>query len=266
AKLSRYLAIFQSTNSISGIVGPTLGGLIAEIFDLRTIFLVSAAISAMGVLFAFLMVHPEEAAERDAPSQSGIRLQEIFTGKIIVISVSCFMMFFLFNSIRSTMIPLYGSNALGLSSLQIGLVYSFTSVIILCCLLLVNVKLEQALRKASLLTLSLGICASSVALLSFSMDFTMLLVFSIPLGFGLSLLQPTPFAMISDYAKPEYRGVTLGLARTIADFGIILGSTLVGWIIDVGQPLLVFYLISAVLALFAAVTWYVFRDQHELAN
>ncbi len=98
------------------------------------------------------------------------------------------------------------------------------------------------------------------------MDFTMLLVFSIPLGFGLSLLQPTPFAMISDYAKPEYRGVTLGLARTIADFGIILGSTLVGWIIDVGQPLLVFYLISAVLALFAAVTWHVFRDQHGLAN
>ncbi len=164
------------------------------------------------------------------------------------------------------MIPLYGSSALGLSSLHIGLVYSVTSVIILCCLLLANVKLEQTLRKASLLTLSLGVCASSVALLSFSMDFTTLLVFSIPLGFGLSLLQPTPFAMISDYAKPEYRGVTLGLARTIADFGIILGSTLVGWIIDVGQPLLVFYLISAVLALFAAVTWHVFRDQHGLAN
>jgi len=266
AKRSRYIAIFQSTNSISGIVGPTLGGLISEGFGLRAIFLVSASISTMGILLALRMKRQEEASERDAPSQSGIKLQEVFDIKIIVISISCFMMFFLFTSIRSTMIPLYGSNELGLSALQIGLVFSVTSAIIVCCLLLVNVKLEQALRQASLLTLSLLICASSVVLLSFSVDFTTLLVFSIPLGFGLSLLQPTPFAMISDYAKPENRGVTLGLARTIADVGIILGSTLVGWLIDVGQPLLVFYLIAAVLALFSAVTWYVFRDQHVPTN
>ena len=266
AKRSRYIAIFQSTNSISGIVGPTLGGLISEGFGLRAIFLVSAIISTMGILLALRMKRPEEASERDAPSQIGIKLKEIFDVKIIVISISCFMMFFLFTSIRSTMIPLYGSNELGLSALQIGLVFSVTSAIIVCCLLLVNVKLEQALRQASLLTLSLLICASSVVLLSFSVDFITLLVFSIPLGFGLSLLQPTPFAMISDYAKPENRGVTLGLARTIADVGIILGSTLVGWLIDVGQPLLVFYLIAAVLALFSAVTWYVFRDQHVPTN
>ena len=265
-KRSRYIAIFQSTYSISGIVGPTLGGLISEWFGLRIIFLFSAIISMMGMIFAYMMKNPEATSEIDIPSQSGIKLQEVFNIKIIVISLSCFMMFFLFNSIRSTMIPLYGSNELGLSSLQIGLVYSFTSAIIVCCLLILNVKIEKALRKASLLTLSLLICASSVALLSFSVDFITLLMFSIPLGFGLSLLQPTPFAMISDYAKLENRGLTLGLARTIADFGIILGSTLVGWLIDVGQPLLVFYLISAVLALFSLATWYVFRDQQAPAN
>jgi DHA1 family multidrug resistance protein-like MFS transporter len=265
-KRARYIAVFQSTNSISGIVGPTLGGLISEGFGLRSLFLVSAIVSTMGMIFALMMRRPAAASGIAVSSRRSITLQEVFDLKIIVISISCFMMFFLFNSIRSTMIPLYGSNELGLSSLQIGLVFSFTSAIIVCCMLLVNVKLENAFRKASLLTLSLLICASSVVLLSFSVDFATLLLFSLPLGFGLSLLQPTPFAMISDYAKPENRGLTLGLARTIADVGIILGSILVGWLIDVGQPLLVFYLISAVLALFSCVTWYVFRDQPASAN
>jgi MFS family permease len=198
----------------------------------------------------------------DKQFRERIKLREIIDDKLITISISCFMLFFLFTSIRSTMIPLFASNKLGLSSIQIGFVFSFTSAIIVCCLLFINVKIENRLRRSSLLTLSLLICALAVFLVSLSYDFVTLMIVSIPLGLGFSLLQPTPFAMVSDYTKPENRGLMLGLARTIADFGIVLGPPLVGWLIDVGQPLLVFYLISAVLVLFSLATWRIFRNQN----
>jgi MFS family permease len=212
------------------------------------------------MVFAFMMKIAE--TRLDKKFRERIKIREIIDVKLITISISCFMLFFLFTSIRSTMIPLFASDELGLSSIQIGFVFSFTSAIIVCCLLFVNVKIENKLRRSSILTLSLIICAVAVFLISLSLDFTTIMIFSIPLGLGFSFLQPTPFAMLSDYAKPENRGLMLGLARTIADFGIILGPPLVGWLIDVGRPLLVFYLISAVLALFSLATWRIFRKQH----
>jgi MFS family permease len=195
----------------------------------------------------------------DVRSHARVRLRDVIDRKMMTISLACFMMFFMFNSIRSTMIPLYGSDVLGLSSVQIGLVFSFTSAIIVGCLLFVNGVIEKRVKQSSLLTLSLLICAFAVYLFSLSVDFTTLLLVSLPFGLGFSLLQPTPFVMLSEYAKPEARGLMLGLARTIADVGIILGPTLAGWLIDAGQPLLVFYLVAASLSVFSLVTWRVYR-------
>jgi DHA1 family multidrug resistance protein-like MFS transporter len=256
---SRYIAIYQSIFSVSGIVGPTLGGLISEGAGLRALFLVSAAISVAGMGVALRLKPLLGGSVNDVRSHARVRLRDVIDRKMMTISLACFMMFFMFNSIRSTMIPLYGSDVLGLSSVQIGLVFSFTSAIIVGCLLFVNGVIEKRVKQSSLLTLSLLICAFAVYLFSLSVDFTTLLLVSLPFGLGFSLLQPTPFVMLSEYAKPEARGLMLGLARTIADVGIILGPTLAGWLIDAGQPLLVFYLVAASLSVFSLVTWRVYR-------
>jgi MFS family permease len=46
---SRYLAMFQSTFSIAGILGPTLGGFISDMRGVRAIFGVSTLVSLVGV-------------------------------------------------------------------------------------------------------------------------------------------------------------------------------------------------------------------------
>jgi MFS family permease len=216
----------------------------------------------MGLIIVFLMRQPERQFDK-APSDIQFNLVEILTDiKILILSCASFMMFFLFSSIRSTMIPLYGSEYLGLSSFQIGFIFSFTSAIIVFGLLFLNPRLAQLVKRSLLLSVSLVICSVAVFLIAFSMDFYTLVLYSMPLGIGFSLLQPLPFTMITDYTNPESRGLTIGFSRTIADLGIILGPTLVGWIIDLGQPLLVFYLISGILSLFSFVIWYVFRETH----
>ncbi|MHA2406532.1 MAG: MFS transporter [Candidatus Hermodarchaeia archaeon] len=258
---SRYLATYQSTFSIAGILGPTIGGFISEMVGVRAIFGVSTAISLMGVgLFTVLRqpVSPRPATPESTPP---FHWKSLVNRNIIVPSFATFMMFLLFSGIRGTMIPLYGSEYLQLTSVQIGMIFSLTSVVIVVGLLVISARLEQIIARSTLLPLSLFTCAFAAMLLAFSRDFLTLTVLSIPLGLGFSLLQPIPFAMINDHSPPYSGGKALGFARTLADMGIILGPTLVGWIIDLGHPLWVFYVVATIIGLFAIMTWYLLRSR-----
>lgn len=260
-KRSRYIALLQSTFNIAGIIGPTVGGVISETFGLRIIFFVSAALSLIGILLVQAMkAHEKGSPSEEGTDRSGLGFRDIVTDlRILTLSASCFLMFFLFSSIRGTMIPLYGVEELGLSSVEIGLIFSLTSAITVFGLLFVTHRLETRIGRSMLLPLSLLICSMAVFLLSFASNFITLAAFVLPLGIGMSILQPTSFTMISDHAQPAIRGLTLGFSRTIAALGIIVGSTMAGWLMDLGQQFVGFLLTGGILSLFSFFTYFVFR-------
>ena len=260
-KRSRYIALLQSTFNVAGIIGPTVGGVISETFGLRVIFFVSAALSLIGILLVQAMkAHEKGSPSEEGTDRSGLGFRDIVTDfRILTLSVSCFLMFFLFSSIRGTMIPLYGVKELGLSSVEIGLIFSLTSAITVFGLFFVTHRLETRIGRSMLLPLSLLICSMAVFLLSFASNFITLAAFVLPLGIGMSILQPTSFTMISDHAQPAIRGLTLGFSRTIAALGIIVGSTMAGWLMDLGQQFVGFLLTGGILSLFSFFTYFVFR-------
>jgi MFS family permease len=260
-KRSRYIAFLQSTFNIAGIIGPTVGGVISETLGLRIIFFISAALSLIGIMFLQALRALEKASSsEEGIVQSSLGFRDIVTDfRILTLSASCFLMFFLFSSIRGTMIPLYGTEELGLSSVEIGIIFSLTSAITVFGLLFVTHRLETRIGRSMLLPLSLLICSMAVFLLSFASNFITLAAFVLPLGIGMSILQPTSFTLISDHAKPTIRGLTLGFSRTIAALGIIVGSTMAGWLMDLGQQLVGFLLIGGILSLFSSFTYFVFR-------
>jgi MFS family permease len=260
-KRTRDLALFQSTGSIAGIVGPTLGGLISDNLGIRNIFFIAAVISIIGVILVSMIRRPVEISRREKePFRSTLSIIEIVKDRrMIILSASCFMMFFLFSSIRGTMIPVYGVEELSLSSFEIGLVFSLTSATTVVGLIFITHRLEERLGRSKLLPLGLIVSSLSVLLISLSSNIISLSTFVIPLGVGFSILQPTVFAMVSDHAEPEKRGLTIGISRTVAAFGIVIGPTMVGGLIDLGQPLLAFYLVAGILGLFSILTHVVFR-------
>jgi DHA1 family bicyclomycin/chloramphenicol resistance-like MFS transporter len=134
-----------------------------------------------------------------------------------------------------------------------------TSATIVGILLGVIPALERRISRPHLLVTSLIVAASAIAVLSLASDFLSLLLIAIPLGVGFSLIQPTPFVMILDLASPDTRGVMMGLLRTTGDIGIIIGPLLVGMLLDLGQPRLVFYVVAAIYAFFAIVSWFIFH-------
>ena len=173
------------------------------------------------------------------------------------------MIFFFYSTIKGTLLPIYSAQVLQLTAFEIGLVFSLLSAITVVGLLFFTHQLEMRLGRAMLLPLSLFICAIAIVLVSFAIDFFTLAAFIIPLGIGLSILQPTPWTMISDYAPPEHRGVTMGVARTIADIGHLIGPPMVGWLLDLGQPLTVFYIVAGVLSGVSLITYRVFRHKAD---
>jgi DHA1 family multidrug resistance protein-like MFS transporter len=256
----RNLSLFQGTSSIAGIIGPTLGGLIADSIGIRSNFFISTIISIIGVLLVFNIKADISTARVTTRSrhQGPSLLDSVRDLRIIAISAACFMIFFFYSSIKSTLLPLYSAQILGLSSFEIGLVFSLLSMITVVGLLFFTHQLEAKLSRTMLLPLSLLICAIAIVLVSLSSDLLTLAAFIIPLGIGLSILQPTPWTMISDYTHPGHRGVTMGVARTIADTGHLIGPPMVGWLIDLGQPLTAFYIVAGVLGSVSLLTYWVF--------
>ncbi len=259
----RNIALFQSAGTSAQIIGPTIGGLIADIAGRRSIFFVAALFSTIGAMLVSKMKFSKNTIESNRrkgliPSYSDM-IEILRDIRVIAISGSAFAMFFLFSGVRGTMIPLFGAGQFQLSSSQIGLVFSLTSLTILMVLFFITHRLERIIGRSSLLPISLSVCSISVLILSFSSDFMTLAVLSIPLGIGFGLLQPIPFATIIDFSNPAKGGLSMGILRTIADLGLIIGPMMVGWLMYLNQPLLVFYLVASIIGALSFMTWIVFR-------
>lgn len=262
---ARFIALFQSSFFASGIVGSALGGLFSDFFNMRAIFFVSFLCSMIGVLFILLLKVREDYSVPDSVSQ--IR-QDLFKGiniKIIALSISCFIMFLIDSSIRTTMIPLYGVSKLGLSPSQIGFVFSLISSITIIALLFITPRVE-VIKKSTLLPISLLVASIAVILVSFSSDFISLSIFSVFIGISTGLLNPIPIAMLINYTNPRNRGVIMGFLRTIGDLGIVLGPILVGGLIDIGEPLFVFYLVALFSLIFSFFAYVIFKEKKPIRN
>ena len=255
----RNVARYQSMFSMGGIIGPTLGGVLSDLLGIRLLFFVAGGLTVIGLVLNLQL----RIARFQRLSRVPLSIRQmggvIVNPLILILCSATFLTFFMFSSIRGTMIPLYGIDVLGLSTTQIGLVFSVTSATIVGILLGVIPALESHISRPHLLVLSLGTATCAIASLSLASDFVSLILISLPLGVGFSLIQPTPFVMILDLATAETRGLMMGVLRTTGDIGIIVGPLLVGSLLDLGQPRLVFYVVAGIFAFFTILYWSTFR-------
>lgn len=251
----RSIAQYQSASSIGGIVGPTLGGVLVDSWGIRTNFYAAVLLTLSSILLIAWLGTTTATSTQTSRFSVRVLWDAITQGPVLLLSGAAFIMFFTFTSIRGTMVPLYGAEFLALSSTQIGVIYSLTSLVVVLGLIFVVPRVEHALGRPRLLFLSLIICAGAVTTITIAGDFLGFAATMIPLGVGFSLLQPSPFTMIMDIVAQERRGIFMGILRTTGDLGLILGPLLVGGLLDLGQPRLVFYMVTGTIGSFAVLVW-----------
>ena len=262
----RNIAHYQSAGAAAQIIAPTIGGLLSQVVNLRVTFIVSALLSVTGAyIVSRIRVENETRTDQSrspVPAFSGLG-RVLLDFRVIAVAASAMAMFLLFSSVRGTMIPLYADNVLHLDSSQIGLIFSITSATIFLVLFFLTDPLERVLGRSKLLSVSLLVCSLAVLVLSLPSGFAAFAIASVPLGVGFGLLQPIPFAMIIDLSEPRNRGLMMGTVRTVADLGIILGPNIVGWLLSVGEPAWVFYLIAVIIGGISILTWAAFRRSEK---
>ena len=251
----RSIAQYQSASSIGGIIGPTLGGVLVDSWGIRTNFYAAVLLTLSSILLIAWLGTTTATSTQSSRFSLRILRDAITQGPVLLLSGAAFIMFFTFTSIRGTMVPLYGAEFLALSSTQIGVIYSLTSLVVVLGLIFVVPRVEHALGRPRLLFISLIICAGAVATITVAGDFLGFAAMMVPLGVGFSLLQPSPFTMIMDIVAQERRGIFMGILRTTGDLGLILGPLLVGGLLDLGQPRLVFYTVAGTIGSFAVLVW-----------
>ena len=229
-QMGKAMGFYQSMILLGVSFGPTIGGIVAEIWGLRAPFY---AMSLFGVLVAaltWLLVTPEirgahESGVRRPPVSAVVRH---VTGRTFVyILLLTFFVFAVRAGARSNLIPLFGGERGGLRASAIGIILSASAFANFVVLFHAGTLLDRRGRQRIAIP---ALALTAVVCFGFALSpgFVNLLVMSTGLGIALGYLAPAPAAMTADVTPREMLGAVIGVYRMAGDLGLLVGPVAVG--------------------------------------
>ena len=239
---ARLMGIYQTAFLLGISLGPSVGGITAELFGLHAPFILVAAVSALAGIWAWARIPANVAripgATKAASSTAQITSEpqegppSIFRSPAFVaISFIAMAVFFTRGGALFTLFPLLAKERFGLSVGEIGLLFTVPSVVNLVCQPFVGALADRLGRKilivptVFLFAVSLVVSAVSPIVGIFAVGLTFY-------GVGQAIEAPTANSYVADLAPPEQRAMALGVFRTFGDAGLVIGAPLLGFIAD----------------------------------
>lgn len=243
----RYMGILNGSMMASNIVGPTIGSIIAEYYELRTPFIASILIIVIALFIILKIGAPEKVETTRSVGMSMFQGYRMYIKNKLYLSL--FFVSFLYSLIgwglRSIVFPTYGKDVLALTIAQIGLLSSITSTVLFLEQVFLSGILERKIRRRHLITIGLLIYGGAVYAFSTFSDFYNLAITSAILGVGLGIITPSLEAIWIDITTIEERGRVYGLRIAFFDVGQIFWSMMIINLTNL-SPQLPFYTITSV--------------------
>ena len=235
--IGRVLTFISASYNAGAIIGPWLGGMIAEKFSLRTIYSVSASIFfASCLIVLFLRPQPTDHHEEHHGGQK----VAVFNSRLITyLGVTFLAMFAMY--LPQVLAPNFLQNERGLNYSQIGQLGSISGIGI--------VLLNLALGALNART---GFLLGQVAMLAYALLLWQgreygLFALAYALIGGFRVARSLAIAQIRNLARQSQMGLVYGINETVAASTVILAPPLAGWIYS-KNPVMIF-LVSAALIL-----------------
>lgn len=200
----RAMSFYQGSLLLGSGVGPTVGGFVAERFGYRAPFFLYAALAAMAALWALLRVPEMRGFQAGgAPRHRTDARANVSAGKVVwahltdsnflLISLVTLAIFFTRTGSRSTVLPLFGNNRLGLSPGQLGLAFTLIAAFNLVTINWSGLLSDKYGRKAVIVPAAL---LSGLSLMAFSYcrSYVAFLASGALLGVGTGMAGPAPAA------------------------------------------------------------------------
>ncbi|HEY8449826.1 MAG TPA: MFS transporter [Bacillota bacterium] len=242
ANRGRVMSIYMGFFLIGVSTGPVPGGYLADRYGLAAPLFGYAALAALGAMVSALFV-PETRPAGQTPARQGAAADGAGSnppapgkgqgGKssprsllrqpaFILVSLVTFAQFFTRTGAVFAVIPLKGSQELGLSVAQVGAALSLIGLINVAALYPAGYVADRYGRKPPIVIATV-VCGLAMALFAMSRDYRSYLLAAAIWGLGSGVGGPLPAAYAADLASGTSYGTTMGMYRTLADAGYVLG-------------------------------------------
>ena len=266
----RLMSGFMGISSIGMAMGPLLGGLLTELVNFRSVFLVYMALAFVVLVFSLGSgVMKRSGQVRRAPVQGehggkpsfflvqhllewAALLREIApefrTTYGVLVFVTTVMM--LYRMVLQSMLPLYAGSYLGYSPIQVGLLFSVSGVLVFVMIVPVGFVTDKIGRKWATVP-STAIPGLAFLVMPFVDGFPALLGIASVIGLAQGLSLGAVATSTYDVIPESGRGRLQALRRTIAEVGGVSGPVMGGIVANAYNPGAAF-LVTGPILIFAA--------------
>ncbi|MBN2230171.1 MAG: MFS transporter, partial [Candidatus Thorarchaeota archaeon] len=234
-KRGQWMSMYLGMLLFGSIFGPTFGGVLADMFDIRMPFFAYALITGLGIIPTLVLPNLANS-QTEIPSfnlkqiQQDVR-QVIASPSFLSVTFAIFTLFFLRTGIRSTLVPLFAANNLGLTSGDIGLVLTFGAIATALTMTPIGSISDRIGRKRPLAA-CLVLSAVSILFIHSATDILTLSVIMMVYGAVVGLSGPSA-AYVTDVSPPDKLEISMGVYRMISDSGFFVGPLLLGFVADI---------------------------------
>ncbi|MHA2209943.1 MAG: MFS transporter [Candidatus Thorarchaeota archaeon] len=243
-KRGQWMSLYMGMLLLGTIIGPTFGGIIADIHDIHTPFFAYAIITGLGVIPTLTLPRLPNSGNISSPLAlkgilSDIR-QVLSNPSYLLVTFTFFTLFFLRTGVNSTLVPLFAASNLGLNSTSIGLVFTISGIAIALVIIPVG-RISDRIGRKNPLVLCLILTAVITVIIPFSIDMLTLSVAMAIYGAVVGIAGPSA-AYVTDVSPQDKLELSMGFYRVITDFGSFVGPLLLGFLADitatpaVGEP------------------------------
>lgn len=243
ARKGRAMGVFRSSQGLSLIAGPMIGGGLAYFFSAYVPFFADFALTLLGIAL-FLLLVPEARRRRGVLSSP---LQSLkFIGRDLGLMKVAFLGFtetFAFIALTSFLPAL--AVELKMTEIEIAALFTAEAASFTLTNIAVGVLSDKIGRKPLML---MGLLFSSADLIAFFFvrDYWQILLLMAIYGFGSSSVYIMSSTMAADILPEENRAMLFGAFDAFMDLGLVIGPAfcftilaISGWTINYSFPLMV---------------------------
>ena len=242
AARGRVMARSEAFFSVTGLVVPALGGLLAGPFGWRVAFVLGALAAALGLLAVFGFTRASGAAravgleDRPAPMKSSPQpgWLELRQGGHILLAayLSTFVVFFSRNGLLNAGLPVLGADKLGFQPFEIGLLFSTVNAVAIGAVLLGG-RLGDRFGRYRMLAPAVALLLGSQLLLFLIQDQVTYIVIGLLQGLA-AFLNPLPASLLGDALPPRLRARGIAVYRAVCDVALLTAPAVLGLTLELG--------------------------------
>jgi MFS family permease len=231
--LGRATAIFQTGIVAGAAAGPLLGGVLADLGDLRTPFWAQVAMGLAIIPAARRTMGDAVAVPRTVRASLRTAGALVRTPVFAGVMVMGFSLFFMRAGARNALLPAYADAVGGLSASAIGLVVGVSSVTSVAAMIPTG-RLVDRLGRKPVVLLGAVAASASVALYGTTSGLWGLVGVSALAGLTVGLASVPLSTIVGDLAPSGAEGIAAGVFRMANDGGWIVGPLVLGALGEAG--------------------------------